>query len=158
MEIQYLNNLKDNPVIYEDRIEGISEEQIITYEQNLRVTFPLAYREFLFLAGKYHGELTLLEGTSSIEKLVNSDFQKYFKKEYIDLFNVNIKRPHWIFSTGSQAFYFFYLDESIEDPKVYLVQLEGKGEHEIIPSVDTFSEFINGVVDYSIQYYKESYG
>lgn len=162
MEIQYLKKLEKYPPrdIEEPFYRGVSEEQIATYEEQLDINFPMAYKEFLFLAGGNSGRLTLLEGTSSIEDFSDKEFQEYFEKKYLDLFNFNETRPYWVFSQGSQAFFFFYLDEDTEDPKVWKVQFYEIGSYELsqIEDRSNFSEFINDVVDYSIEDYRQLYG
>ncbi|MGH1383554.1 SMI1/KNR4 family protein [Kordia sp.] len=162
MNIHYLKKLKETPKVkYSSKIiKGISEEQIIKYEEQLNIKFPIAYKEFLFLAGQYSGYLTLLEGTSSIEDFADKEFQSYFKEKYLDLFNFNETRPYWVFTQGSQAFFFFYLDENIEDPEVWKVEFYEIGKHELskLEERSRFSEFINDVVEHSIEYYREMYG
>jgi len=159
MTIQYLKKLEETPrVKYSSKsIKGIPEEQIIKYEELLKIKFPIAYKEFLFLAGEYTGYLTLLEGISSIEEFADKEFKEYFKEKFLDLFNFNETRPYWIFTQGSQAFFFFYLDENTEDPEVWKVEFYEIGKHELskLEERSRFSEFINDVVDHSIEYYRQ---
>jgi|GEM_PF-1961285 len=156
MVLQYLQKLKDNPIIYEESIKGISEEEITKYEQKLDIQFPLSYKEYLFLAGDYLGDLLLLEGHSGIEELADPDVQEYLNS-IKQRAGVNIKRPYWFFSTGADAFLYFYLDENTEAPLVWVCGWSmGKAE---IGKYDnlSFSQYINSVIDYSKKYYRESY-
>ncbi|MGQ3677703.1 SMI1/KNR4 family protein [Tenacibaculum discolor] len=157
MELQYLQKLKDNPKIFEESIEGISEQEIKEYEEKLGITFPASYREFLYLAGDYPGDLTLLEGESGIRELTSPDFITFFEADK-KLGGVSIERPYWAFSTGTDGFLYFYLDENSQDPKVWICQW-GFGEVEIEQYDNfTFSEYINSVIDHSKKYYKGLYG
>ncbi|EDP94217.1 SMI1/KNR4 family protein [Kordia algicida OT-1] len=162
MEIQYLKNLENtSKVEYSSQmIEGISEEKIAEYETQLGIIFPLAYKEFLYLAGSYPGYLVLLDGLASIEDLADEEYQAYRQKAYLEPFNFKETRPYWTFATGSQAFWFFYLDEDTEDPIVWQAELYDVGSYDLnhAGKKQTFSEFINDIVDYSKEYYKEMYG
>ncbi len=159
MELQYLQKLKETPKVefFSQVIEGISEQEIADFEQQLGINFPTAYKEFLYLAGDYPGYLTLLEGESGIKELANPKFIEFFEYNK-KLGGVSIQRPYWAFSTGSDGFLFFYLDEQTEDPKVWLCDWDF-GDVEIIPYEDfTFSQYINSVIDHSKKYYKGLYG
>ena len=158
MKIRFLHSLKDNIQIGEREMRGITEEQITKYEEQLELRFPKAYKEFLFLAGEYPGSLKLLDGVSTIEDLVDKEFKEYFKEDFLDLFNFNEVRPYWVFTQGAQAFFFMYLDENDEDPMVHRVEFFKIGEYEQTTTGSTFSEFINDLVDYSIESYKAFYG
>ncbi|MFD2917092.1 SMI1/KNR4 family protein [Psychroserpens luteus] len=68
MEIQYLQKLKENKKIGSEIIKGLSKEHILEAEEKLDVKFPLAYKEFLYLAGSYSGNLHMLE-TDQLEML-----------------------------------------------------------------------------------------
>lgn len=158
MVLQYLQKLKDNPEIEysSQKIRGFSEQKITEYEEKLHIQFPLAYREFLYLAGDYPGYLTLLEGHSGIEELADPDVQSYLDSKK-KKFGINIKRPYWVFTEGADTFLYFYLDENTEDPKVWVCEW-WTGEVEIGKYDNlTFSQYINSVIDYSKKYYRESY-
>lgn len=159
MKLQYLQKLKETPSVSycSFEIRGISEQEITDYEKQLDIPFPTSYREFLYLAGDSPGYLTLLEGESGIKELTNPDFITFFEADK-KLGGVSIERPYWVFSTGTDGFLYFYLDEKSEDPKVWICQW-GFGEVEIEPYDDfTFSEYINSVIDHSKKYYKGLYG
>jgi len=158
MDITYLQKLKDTPEINTSsfKIKGISEEEISKYEKQLKIKFPKAYKEFLYLAGGHHGYLMMLRGHSGIEELANPEVQKYLnnKKQRA---GVNIKRPYWIFTEEDDVFYFFYLDENTDDPKVYVCDW-GFREAEIEPYYKyTFSQYLYSLIKNSKDYYDKSY-
>jgi len=48
MEIMYLNKLKEKLGVPSDNIEGFTEDEIVELENNFGISFPKAYKEFLF--------------------------------------------------------------------------------------------------------------
>lgn len=158
MKIQYLKSLEANlKTQYSSKeVEGMSEEDIEKIETTLGITFPVTYREFLYLAGSYAGYLVFLDGTTAIQELADTEYQAYREKAYLNPFNFNEQRKHWTFATGSQAFWFFYLDEGTEDPIVWQVELLDleSYDQDYLGKKRTFSEFINNLVEYSIDYHR----
>jgi cell wall assembly regulator SMI1 len=53
VEIKHLNKLKDAPKTGGFEMEGASETEIQQLEEKLSVKLPQAYKEFLYLAGKF---------------------------------------------------------------------------------------------------------
>ncbi|HAT3994317.1 TPA: SMI1/KNR4 family protein, partial [Elizabethkingia anophelis] len=49
MEIKYLKKMKDTPKIGQWVNRGISEQEIAKLEQEFNISFPQAYKEFLYL-------------------------------------------------------------------------------------------------------------
>lgn len=158
MIFKYLNKLEKNKKIGHDKIKGVKESEILKVEKRLKIKFPLAYREFLLLAGEYAGNLQLADGATSLKELANEEYMEHMN-EQLAKDNVKINRPFWVISEqdGFQQFYFFHLDEETENPMVYGVTY-GSGDNNIIyPLNETFSEFISTVIDKSILFAKRGY-
>ncbi|MCX6318447.1 MAG: SMI1/KNR4 family protein [Bacteroidetes bacterium] len=156
MEITYLQKLKNNPTIFSESIRGVSETEIAAYEKKLKVKFPKSYKEYLFLAGDYDGDLLMLRGYSGIRELGNPAFQEHLeavKKKA----GVKIKRPYWVFTGEEDCFDFFYLDENTENPNVYTCEW-AFGTAEVESLNQTFSDYIDNVIDDSKAHYKGLYG
>ena len=149
MEIQYLKKLVKNATIDGRSIVGVSEKEIQEVEKKFNITFPKAYREFLFLAGKSCGELPLYD-TADLETLA-ADWHQEIMWEVLESTNAkkDIKHPFWMFaeSNGCEQFAFFYLEDG-EDPIVHTVDY-GWEEYtvEIKSSKKTFSQYIDGRID-----------
>lgn len=157
MSYIYMSKLDKNKKIGHDTIEGVSESEIKAVENRLNIKFPLAYKEFLLLAGEYTGNLRIAEGSTSLEEL--SDIE-YMHKQ-LDKYGPHINRPFWVIGEKDNfdQFYFFYLDENTDDPKVYGVTHAAKdSDPNVIVSLNmTFSTFINQVIDKSIHFSKHGY-
>ena len=159
MNLKYLENLEKNKKIGHDKIRGVKEAEILETEKRLKIKFPLAYREFLSLAGKYAGNLQLADGHTSLEKLANEKVLNNLKSS-LEEANLKIERPFWVISEqdGFEQFYFFYLDEETENPIVYGVTYGDTDDTSIIYSLNkTFSEFIDTVIEKSILFSKRGY-
>ena len=114
MDIKYLKQMLDNPKIGSLSSRGMSTSEIEAMEQtyNNSKAFPVAFREFLFLGGKYDNT-----GTNDAK----FDYlQDGAKKSLADTGNV-IDRPFFAFKhlDDCSQFLFFYLDETDADPEIY---------------------------------------
>lgn len=159
MNLKYLENLDKNKKIGHDKIRGVKETEILETEKRLKIKFPLAYREFLYLAGKYAGNLQLADGATSLADLSDEKRIIYMHKS-LEKANLKIERPFWVISEqdGFQQFYFFYLDEETENPIVYGVTYGNTDDTSIIYSLNkTFGEFIDTVIEKSILFSKRGY-
>lgn len=120
MEIKYLKSLenyKGNATFYK---KGISIEEIEKLEQefNNGDKFPIAYREYLFLAGDTNA-LYLDEGNGH-------KWMQETSKNNIEEYNLDIGRPFWVISQvdNCMQFSFIYLDELEDNPKVYICYVD----------------------------------
>lgn len=108
--------MQQYPVLRKWTNEGMSEAEIakLEFDYRLNKPFPIAYREFLFLAGK-HSNL------EDIDTGLGYDWMQRKAKEMLAEYGQVIERPFWVTDQldGCEQFGFFYLDEDIEDPKVY---------------------------------------
>ncbi len=160
MIIQYLKNLEQNLSIGGDKMRGVSELEIKKAEQKYNINFPKAYKEFLYLAGDYSGNLHLMD-TNSLEELISDWHQEIMKEEIQDTgLDKQLTRPFWLFAenNGCEVFYFFYLDENTEDPKVYLVNYGHQDRTRVIePLDDPFSIFIEKKIKTAYRILKEGW-
>ncbi len=146
-----MKSLQENKKIGYDEVEGVSEDQISKVEQSLKIKFPAAYKEFLFLAGEYHGNLILFPGHSDLEMLSKETVRKKLH-EVITTNDVKITRPIWPITEmdNFEQFIFFYLDEDKEDPELWTAYYDDETSKNVRMN-RTFSEFMDGVVRYSIE-------
>lgn len=116
MDIKYLTQLKDNPVIYRFRNEPMTIAEINQLESkyNQGKEFPRAIREFLFLAGNFNNfGFDLIDGIEYIQECARKELEDSGSK---------IDRPFFAFDqlTRCEYFVFVYLDEEVENPKTYV--------------------------------------
>lgn len=118
MEIQYLNNLKNNPINYgvlmDFEIDGINLEEIQILEQkwNNGNPFPKALKELLFLAGNYCYvcDYGVNENQQELQESVRKDLLENGK---------TIIRPFYAIDVYTfYNFLFIYLDEG-DNPSIY---------------------------------------
>ncbi len=160
MEIKYLKKLENNKTINWDTIKGVSESEIKKTENRFGIKFPLAFKEYLYLAGDSSGGLRLADGNGSLAVLIKDDVRKKLEKSMQE-FQIPVKRPFWVFSEkdGFQQFFFIYLDENSENPSVWFTTYgdEEDGPNVIIKLSDTFSQFIDELIDRSILFAQRGY-
>lgn len=120
MNIQYLTQLRDNPVKYPNDtthrfpIIGIPETEIAQLEQlyNNGNPFPKILKELLFLAGNrcYVFDYGISE--------TQQEMQEWAREQMQDN-NIVENRPFYVFDYyGGYSFRFIYLDEG-DNPQVY---------------------------------------
>ncbi len=158
MSYTYMQKLANAPKIRDQKTRGVSASEIIKVEQRLNIKFPLAYREFLLLAGEYTGGLQLFDGHCTLDMLADDKVLGYLK-ETLKENKLNITRPFWVISEygNFDQFTFFYLDENTEDPNVWGVTYNGDDEYYIYSLNKKFSEYIDSTIDKSIHFSKHGY-
>ncbi|MEI3788456.1 MULTISPECIES: SMI1/KNR4 family protein [unclassified Chryseobacterium] len=160
MDIQYLQKLQATPKIGIRKIKGASENTIKQVEQKFNIKFPLAYYEFLYLAGESCGALPIMD-TADLET-ISSDWHYELMRQEIEEtgLNNNITRPFWLFaeSNGCEQFYFFYLDEG-DNPIVYLVDYStmDDSKREIKSVKVNFSTFIEKKIETAYKILQEGW-
>lgn len=122
MTIEYLTKVKENPKINNFTNRGFSEVKIQEIESkfNKGKKFPKAFREFLFLAGDFNNF-----GFDDIDGII--DLQELAKKE-LERTNQKVERTFFAFSVYDSCYSVIFLDETEEDPKVYLIDVYGAKE------------------------------
>ncbi len=146
MEIQYLTKMKNNPKIGRWENRGISEQKIEKLEQDFKIKFPQAYKEFLFLGGEFQN---CIDWNTNYQYL---DWTQTNLKESMD--DVNLKlTPNFIFADYNRdQCLFFFLDEG-DNPPVYIYAEEKfhkneKGEYVYyVKTNNSFSDFIDECID-----------
>jgi hypothetical protein len=100
-------NFPGNPL---EAIEKLEQE----YNEGRQ--FPRALREYLFLAGDFSYAHCGLLG-SIIE-------ENEFERERLKRAGKTIERPFFVFEASDSDSLFFYLDETAEDPQIYVLKIE----------------------------------
>lgn len=141
MEIIYLKKIVENPILDGFRNRKLSNDEIQKLEQkyNDGNEFPKAFREFLFLAGDFNNFAfdDLGEGLDELQKLANEELEMTGQK---------VDRPFFAFDVLDSMYSVIFLDESEEDPKVYLIDPYGakEGSEPLIkPNGWIFSALVN---------------
>ncbi|MDR0355136.1 MAG: SMI1/KNR4 family protein [Deltaproteobacteria bacterium] len=138
MKITYLKNLKKTPIIEGIKNEGVSEEKIDALERKIGRKFPVAYREFLFLAGGSSGFFAQGDYGRFGELAKMQDDVK------AELARVNLKmdKDFWAIAAfdGGEQFACFYWDEG-DNPAVYDVVI-WDDELEIKRLGKTFAKYV----------------
>lgn len=160
MKNKYFEKLSKNKKIGQDTIKGCTEKYINEVQKRLKVKFPKSYIEYLLLAGDYSGNLPILENPN-LAFVSDPEILEQIQDQ-MDLDNVVIDRPFWVFTTadGVECFWFFYLDEDDDDPKVYAYDEFGLtvctrpiGDDKHL----TFSELVNRQLEYALLTQKRGY-
>lgn len=136
--------LKSNPELHKGfPRKGWSEDQIQALElkYNEGKEFPRAFREYLYLAGEYGGTGVVDEDWDELRE----DCEFYMEEREIDL-----GRPFFVFDKLDLYYSIFFLDENVEDPRVYIfnpVREENDQEPLLKPSfLHTFTKLINEAI------------
>ena len=145
MEIKYLKQLKDNPNLKPSigPREGweISKIEALEIKYNKGNPFPKAFREYLFLAGDWGGTGVVNEDWDDLR----ADCQ-----EDLDRFGYKVERPFFVFDNYDSQYSIFFLDEDLEDPKLFILDPYGKnrGEFNLVRHsfISTFSKLINEAI------------
>lgn len=159
MNIKYLKKLEKNQAIDSSKMRGVSEAEIAASETKLGIEFPVSYKEFLYFAGKVSGGLSsqLMPDRGSLDELTEG---YHYLQEHLSKINIKIERPIWAFSEmeGFAQCWFFYLDEGDDPPVWGLIYTDDpKDTSYIYPINDTFSDFIDGMIDSAIRFAKQGY-
>ncbi|WP_452602933.1 SMI1/KNR4 family protein [Pontimicrobium sp. MEBiC06410] len=153
MNIEYLQLMKNTPNVFNITNEGVSEEDILKFEEDYQVMFPKAYKEFLYLAGKYCNL-----GIDNCQLDYNLESQNNVKKT---LKKANLKiegGEFWVISEldGGEQFDFFHFNdpdaEDPENPPVYAshpAYLDEGGDLKR-KIANSFSEFIDNIIKKSL--------
>ena len=148
MKIELMIYLKNNLNLPNTvaKSEGLKINEIEKLEQkyNNKKKFPKAFREYLFLAGEYFngGFDTLGEGLDQLQKYVIEDLEKTKK---------TVDKPFFAFHVYDGLYSVILLDETNEDPKVYMIDPFEALERSTLVSIPkggfkenyTFTELVN---------------
>ncbi|AQW97242.1 SMI1/KNR4 family protein [Elizabethkingia anophelis] len=150
MEIKYLKKMKDTPKIGQWVNRGISEQEIEKLEQEFNISFPQAYKEFLYLGGDFQN---CVEWDTNY---VHIDWTQDNVKD--SMANVNLQlKPFFAFGEyGCDQCLFFFLNDG-ENPPIYVyaedkVHQNEKGEFVYYVKQDNFfSEYIDRCIDEALK-------
>lgn len=153
METIFLKKLEQTPSIKGHKSRGISAAEIQNLEQKLKIKFPIAYKEYLFLGGKYcyipNGGWNF--GFVDLE-FMQEEAQNVVNDEGLLL------RPFWCFAeyNNAESFLFFFFDEG-DNPPIYnfiadkgLTDEQGKAVS-YKKAINSFSEYIDRCIESSLK-------
>ena len=115
MNIEYMIQVKENPVLEGFKNRGFSLDKIKQIEQkfNQGKEFPKAFREFLFLAGDFNNiAFDNIDGILELQENAKEDLEKTKQK---------VEKPFFAFHVYDGLYSVILLDETNEDPKVYMI-------------------------------------
>ncbi|MDH6251797.1 hypothetical protein M2347_001524 [Chryseobacterium sp. H1D6B] len=140
MIIEFLTMVNENPKINNFVNKGFSEEKIqkIELKYNKGKNFPKAFKEFLYLAGDFNNF-----GFDDIDGIL--DLQDLAKEE-LEMAGQKVERPFFSFHVYNSQYSVIFLDETTENPKVYLISpfLAKGGVCDLIqPNNLNFTDLIN---------------
>lgn len=146
---------KNTPINFPNNpMEGIAA---LEKEYNNGRAFPLAYREYLFLAGDFcHVRVTYIGSARKENEKMREDLKRTGK---------TIPRPFFVFETAHGS-HIFYLDEDTDDPRMHWLEIDiehddPNGNHtyslEIEPKDFTLTELINHRIKSHLEFQKKYY-
>ncbi|HEX8574882.1 MAG TPA: SMI1/KNR4 family protein [Flavobacterium sp.] len=143
MNIEYMTEVQNNMKIerkpWPNKGLSISQIEDLEKKYNRGREFPKAFREFLYLAGENNNFAfdDLGEGLDELQELA---------KEELEMAGQKVDRPFFAFSVYNSCYYVIFLDETKEDPKVYLIMpflAEGGSEPLIKSNGWDFTALVN---------------
>jgi len=88
--------------------------------------------------------------TSDIYDL-SADWHKEIQQKELARTRIDkqLQKPYWLFaeSNACEVFYFFYLNNQIDNPEVFLVDYDFNDFRKIVPLNMNFSEFIEHKIE-----------
>ncbi|SDI48586.1 SMI1 / KNR4 family (SUKH-1) [Chryseobacterium taeanense] len=148
MQIEYLKKMKNTPIIKGNENKGNSETEIEKLEQKLNIKFPKAYKEFLFLGGKYQN---CIDDWNTDSQYL--DWMQENIKESMDEVNLDLK-PFFAFANYERDQCLFFFLNGDENPPVYAYyedKIEEEGKEVFYSKFrNSFSEYIDRSIDYAL--------
>ncbi|WP_281169174.1 SMI1/KNR4 family protein [Terrimonas ferruginea] len=120
--------------------EGMTEAEIRDLEMQVGLTFPQAYKEFLYIGGRVANMLA-----ASDNAVVDGEWKEMMEiaQEELSEKEIKLNNAFWVFSSYEpEQFLFYYFDEG-ENPPVYRYD-----DGNIQQVNNSFSDFINDTIDY----------
>lgn len=141
MKVKYLQQVKENKILRSFTNEGMTEKEIKGLEDkyNNSKEFVVAFKEYLFLAGKFSNfGFDDIEGIEELQDIFNEEMKINGEK---------LDRPVFAFDVYDSQYSVIYLDEDKEDPDVYLCCPYHDDDEPLIKSNGfIFSELVNEFV------------
>lgn len=140
MEIEFMNQVSENPEINKFVNRGFSLEKVVQIESdyNQGNEFPKAFREFLILAGDFNNfGFDDIDGILELQELA---------QEELKMVGQTVERPFFAFDVRDSTYGVIFLDEEKEDPDVYLISpflAKGGSEPLIKPNGWIFSKLVD---------------
>ena len=146
MEILHLEELKNISIEYPNEKTGMEENEILALEQKFNIQYPVAYKEYLFLMGKYSNIIILTSWLEYFE--INQKRAQELLKQY-NLSHL-IQKGFWVIGDFDDAFWYFHFDEG-DNPPVYRLDCENYGDiddqYTFGKVADTFEAWINKAIN-----------
>ena len=140
MEIKYLEVVRNNPRLngFTNRPLTITQIEALEQTYNEGNKFPQAFREYLFLAGDFNNFTfdDLGEGLDELQKIAYNELNRTGQA---------VNRPFFAFDVYNSQYSVIFLDETKEDPEVFLVSpyLAKGGSEPLIKSANwIFSKLV----------------
>lgn len=140
MNIEYMNHIQENPILEGFKNRGFSLDKIKQIEQkfNHGKKFPKAFREFLFLAGDFNNiAFDDIDGILELQE---------YAKEDMEMAGQILNKPFFAFDVLDSMYSVIFLDETDDDPKVYLLMpflAKGGSEPLLKPNGWDFTALVN---------------
>ncbi|WP_294310475.1 hypothetical protein [uncultured Chryseobacterium sp.] len=140
MTIQYLTQVKENPILRGFKNEQMTMSEIAKLElkYNNGNQFSKAFREFLFLAGEFNNfAFDLIDGIEELQE---------YAKEDMEIAGQILNKPFFAFDVLDSIYSVILLDEINPDPKVYLLMpflAKGGSEPLLKPNGWDFTALVN---------------
>lgn len=116
MDITYLKSMEQHPTLDDFTNRGLTTEAIRNLRDkfNKGNNFPKAFEEYLFLAGDFNN--IAYDSPDGLEELQEE------VKVALESYGQTIDRPYFAFHSVDWNFLAILLDETDEDPKVYVFE------------------------------------
>ncbi len=140
MVIEFLQQVVENPTLRGFKNEPMGLIQIEELEQkyNNGNLFPIAFREYLLLAGDFNNISfdDLGEGLDKLQERAKRELERRNEKQ---------DRPFFTFSVLDSQYSIFFLDEDKEDPEIYILDVYGPsdGDPLLVKTKWIFSDLVN---------------
>lgn len=147
MKIKYLTCLERDAHIFHEKLIGCSEEELSFFRKLFNNKLPVAFEEFLYLAGhNFWHQVDEISFNFSLEnyKMMQENLVREFKAK-----GQGVYKKNEVLLTGTDYTFVFIRNSEGEDPPVY--RSSDHPEHFLLSN--NFSSFIL----VSVEYYKKSY-
>ena len=145
MTIEYLTYVRENPILrgFKNEPMPLAEIAKLELKYNKGKEFPKAFREFLYLAGAFNNfAFDDIDGLEELQQYAKEDLEKTKQK---------VIKPFFTFNVYDAEYTSLFLDETAEDPKVYIIDPFGAKEGKPLIRIPTggfkenytFTELVN---------------
>lgn len=145
MKIEYLKEMQTWLEINGEIKHGVNDLAIKEVEKEYGVSFPVAYKEFLYLNGQNFSPVNYenCEFNWCRENIWPNE-KSWLAQECLE-----ITRPYWVLGESRGSITFFYLDEG-NDPTVWRCDYKGRMQYKdwLWKITDSFNEYVDSLIEY----------